>query len=260
MSTNGSNAVDKLLKIYKDNEVEIRNSNKIIYFNNYLESKERRQNQRSQNQRNQNQRSQNQRNQNQRNQNQRSQNQRRQNQRSQNQKEHKVVTKSTKPREKTKTKIKTPTPHSNKRSYTGNKKQRVAAWAAVAIMFFAGKGIISNINTQDEQVNASTQIEMALKNGANLETLGIDDTIFTEIKEIEGQLANDDLTNIEILKLAPRINAVYFDVVKGKLANTLGVKKHDVKIYADTDHEGKPTQRIEVRDGRIYINDDFLTN
>ena len=36
---------------------------------------------------------------------------------------------------------------------------------------------------------------MALENGANLETLGIDDTIFTEIKEIEGQLANDELTN-----------------------------------------------------------------
>ena len=59
MSTNGSNALDKLLKIFKDNEVEISNSNKIIYFNNYLESEERRQNQRSQNQRNQNQRSQN---------------------------------------------------------------------------------------------------------------------------------------------------------------------------------------------------------
>ena len=57
------------------------------------------------------------------------------------------------------------------------------------------KGAISNINAQSEQVKASTKIEMALENGANLETLGIDDTIFTEIKEIEGQLANDELTN-----------------------------------------------------------------
>lgn len=148
----------------------------------------------------------------------------------------------------------------NKHKLKGNIKKKVVALSMAAIMVFGGMTAVKGMNAKNQEVNASKSIEMALQNGATLETLGIDSETLTEIKDIESMLGKKNLTNKEIIELAPKINSVYFDIVKGKLANALGVEKYDVKIYADVNNQGKPTERVEVSDGRIFKNKDMLTN
>lgn len=143
-----------------------------------------------------------------------------------------------------------------KRKFVG----RIAAFALAGVAAFSVGKVAYNAYTENQHQNSPITVEQALEHGETLETLGIDSSIPIELQDIEQILENENITNQEIIALAPRINSVYFDTVKGKLANTLGTEKENIKIYTEPAEEGTTRESVKVKNGDTFMNRDFFRN
>lgn len=143
----------------------------------------------------------------------------------------------------------------NKR-YCGKLKKIITVLVLTGIAI--GGGYLAK-NTYDthQQQNAPITLEQALENGESLDSLGIDNNILLEIQDIEEILEKGNLTNEEIINLAPRINELQFDTAKTKLANTLGVPEDKIRLYTVPVGEGQTRETIKTSNG-TYVNKDIL--
>jgi Tfp pilus assembly major pilin PilA len=132
-----------------------------------------------------------------------------------------------------------------------NKKKVAAVAAAVLAVGGTVKGVDMYQNYQAQ--NTHITIEQALENGATLEKLGITKETEKEINSIDKMLENEDIENNELMKLAPRINSLQFDIIKEKLAKTLNVDKDDISLYTETADEGKTAESVSIKNGEIFF-------
>ena len=113
--------------------------------------------------------------------------------------------------------------------------------------------------TTTQQDNQPININQALENGETLEELGIDNNIKNELDKIGNILQNnDEIDNSTLITLAPEINNLQFDILKTKLANTLGVDEKDITIYTSKGDEGSTNEYVEIKNGETYRNKKFL--
>lgn len=137
------------------------------------------------------------------------------------------------------------------------KGKRVVALLCGVVAFIGGHAIM-NQYTQYQQQNAPITLEQALENGESLDSLGIDSNILLEMQAIQKMLERDDLTNQEIIALAPRISGLQFDTAKTKLSNTLGVSEDEIRLYTKPIEEGQTRETVKTSNG-IYTNKDIFT-
>lgn len=147
---------------------------------------------------------------------------------------------------------------SRRAKLVGNVKKVAIVLGAIGIVI-AGENGIKNAYDTYQQQNAPITLEQALENGESLDSLGIDNNILLEMQDIEEMLKRGDLTNEEIIKLAPRINELQFDTAKTKLANTLGVTGNEIRLYTRPIEEGKTRETVEIIGGETYKNKDPFT-
>lgn len=146
---------------------------------------------------------------------------------------------------------------SRRAKLVGNVKKIAIVLGAIGIVIAGGNGIKNTYDTYQQQ-NAPITLEQALENGENLDSLGIDNNILLEMQDIEEMLEKGDLTNEEIIKLAPRISELQFDTAKTKLANTLGVAENEIRLYTRPIEEGQTRETIKTSNG-MYTNKDIFT-
>lgn len=140
---------------------------------------------------------------------------------------------------------------------------RIAAFALAGIAVVSGENAIHNEYKSYQEQNSPITLEQALELGETTQTLGINENTILEIQEIEKILEKGNLTNKEIIELAPKINSVYFSAVKGKLSNVLNVEEGNVKLYTEPTREGTTMESVKVRRGEstdVYLKKDFLRN
>lgn len=142
-----------------------------------------------------------------------------------------------------------------KRKFIG----RITALGLAAVAAFPVGKIAYDEYTEYQQQNSPITLDMALEHGETPNSLGIDNDTLLEIEEIEKILEKENLTNQDIIALALKINSAYFDTVKGKLADTLGVQKEEIKIYTEPAEEGTTMETVKVKNGNTYINKDIFT-
>lgn len=148
-----------------------------------------------------------------------------------------------------------------KKQYRVNNKKlntkRVAAVATAGVLTVGGIAVgAKKIMTPDTSENP-IKIEEVAKNKSNLEKLGIDEKIVQNIISINEKLNDENITNKELIDLSVDINSLQFDVIKGKIAKTLGEDEEDIKLYSRGESEGKTAQTIEVS-GKVYTEKDMF--
>lgn len=138
--------------------------------------------------------------------------------------------------------------------------KKVAGVATAGVLTIGGiTAGVKKIMTPDIDTNTnSIKIEEIAKNKSNLEKLGIDEKIVKNIININEKLKDEDFTNEELIDLSANINSLQIDVIKGKIAKAFNVKEDDVKIYSETESDGKKTQIVRVN-GEPYTKKDLFT-
>lgn len=225
METNQNNAREEFLRKYKTNLKEINNNNKILKLNNYLRPEDR----------------------------------------IPKEEMYKAIEEMTKSLEREKRKKREnerkrrirKSKMSRRAKFIGNVKKTAIVLGAIGIVIAGGNTIKNTYDTYQQQ-NAPITLEQALDNGENLDSLGIDNNILLEMQDIQEMLEKDDLTNEEIIKLAPRISGLQFDTAKSKLANTLGVTENEIRLYTTPIEEGQTRETIKTSND-MYTNKDIFT-
>lgn len=127
-------------------------------------------------------------------------------------------------------------------------KNKVIAYGLIGIMAFGG---FKAYNEYKDSKNTLT-LEQALENGENLENLRINQEIANKIEELNTAI-NGDLTNEEIIKLAPEITNLQFEVAKTKVADTFNVDIDDVKLYSAA--KGEDEKACICIEGKRYYEE-----
>lgn len=119
----------------------------------------------------------------------------------------------------------------------------------------------ANTNSQNEK-----QFEELAQNMDVLEQLGVSQETANEIQSLQAELSSEDidsLSNDELLSLGRRVESAQMDVLKGKLADTLGVSEDQITItpnYSLSANESSTASVRVTKDGEetIYNTGDFL--
>lgn len=143
-----------------------------------------------------------------------------------------------------------------------NWKGKLAIAAAVGTITV---GAIYTTNDIKESQNPPITVEQALKSGKSLNDLGINESIKNKINEIQKKVQNKEITNSELIELAPQIEALQFEVIKGKLSDKLKVEYNNIKLKINEDPKnGISGVTIKTKsnaiDEKIYRNKEFLSN
>lgn len=124
-------------------------------------------------------------------------------------------------------------------------------------IFGATKGYEAYRDSQNGE-----QFEAIAQDIDSLEQLGVSKEIVDEIQSLQADLSSENINNLsndELLSLGRRVENVQFDVLKGKLADTLGVNEDEI-ILSPKLSEGTATVRVSKGEGEtiIYNTGDFL--
>lgn len=150
--------------------------------------------------------------------------------------------------------------------YVGSKKKMSKAIAlfatgTLALSIFAGVKIVEN------NMSSNTPAEIT-QNSNELEQLGIDRKTAEEIVKLQTIINSGELENYsseELLGVGERVEDVQMDVLKTKLAQTLGVSKENITLglnySGDPDYSSTATVKVN-KDGEeiIYDTQDFLNS
>ena len=146
-----------------------------------------------------------------------------------------------------------------KNKFKGNIKRTVTALLLTTTALIGGYQA-KNLYNEYQQQNSPITLEQSLENGESLSSLGIDNNILLEMQDIEEMLKRDDLTNEEIISLAPRIKKLQSDTLEMKLSKALGVSKDDITYNTNPIEEGMTRETVKTRNNENYhVSKDFLT-
>ena len=156
----------------------------------------------------------------------------------------------------------------SKGNYKGNKKNILRAIVAVGITAIIGLGVYTGVKLQ-ENVNKSNNketLEQIVDNKELLGELGVNQETIEELEALQQELESgtvEGYNNSDLLEFGLRVENTQMDIIKTKLANTLGVGVDDIKItpkYSMSSSQPN-TATVEVnKDGEriIYTQEDFL--
>ncbi len=88
----------------------------------------------------------------------------------------------------------------------------------------------------------------AIASGKTLETLGINEDIQGKLANLQEKMISKNLTNEEIIQMAPQINDLCFDISTTKLSNVLGVRQENIS-FEENNEDGVNKPRIKVNTG-----------
>lgn len=155
----------------------------------------------------------------------------------------------------TTTKRRRPNPHRKRKRYIPVKlcALMLSAIAAVSGVTYA---MAKNFKPQENKT-----LNNAISNGETLETLGINGAIQTNLQELQKKIMSGNLTNEEIIRIAPQINNLCFDVSKSKLSNALGVKEQGIS-FEERFEDGitKPKIIVKTRYSTDVYHEESILN
>ena len=138
--------------------------------------------------------------------------------------------------------IRRPNPYRKRKRYIPVKlcALMLSAIAAVSGVTYA---MAKNFKPQENKT-----LNNAIASGETLETLGIDGDIQANLNDLQEKMIAGNLTNQEIIQMAPQINNLCFDVSKSKLSNALGVKEQGIS-FEEKFEDGIIRPKIIVKTG-----------
>ena len=139
--------------------------------------------------------------------------------------------------------------------------KKVGAIGLVGLIAFGGYKAYDIYSTNQKE-NTPITLTQALENGESLKDLKIDNSIKNELEEIKADLANEDISNSDLMALSTKINELQFDTIKTKLSKTLGAEESDITLSTGVESasEGTTRETVEVEGGKTYTNKELFKN
>lgn len=128
-----------------------------------------------------------------------------------------------------------------KRNYKG--KIALIGTLAAAIAGVAGYAI--GTSNQTPTITSTTAVYTM---GESPEELGINDEMFNKIQNIKSQLQNGDISNSDLISIAPDLYNLSLDVTQNKISKLFGVDPDDIKLNIQGGETGNKSQTLNVYD------------
>ena len=140
-----------------------------------------------------------------------------------------------------------------KRNYKG--KIALIGTLAAAIAGVAGYAI--GTSNQSPTITSTTAVYTM---GESPEELGINDEMFNKIQNIKSQLQNGDISNSDLISIAPDLYNLSLDVTHNKISKLFGVEPDDIKLNIQSGEAGNKSQTLNVYDKgkkQTYYNEEL---
>lgn len=118
-----------------------------------------------------------------------------------------------------------------------------------------------------KQGNEPITLEQALENGQDLESLGMTEELQEKLEELQERMADENITNKEIIEIAPEINDLQFAILKTKIADKLEESEEfkgirlgalTVEPEAYSNSNGERTQNARIIAYEDTINEETI--
>lgn len=155
----------------------------------------------------------------------------------------------------TTTSIRRPNPHRKRKRYIPVKLCALML-SAIAALSGVTYAMAKNFKPQENKI-----LNNAISSGETLETLGINGDIQANLQDLQQKMMSGNLTNQEIIQMAPRINNLCFDVSKSKLSNALGVREEGISFEENfEDGITRPKIVVETAYSKDVYHEESILN
>lgn len=137
----------------------------------------------------------------------------------------------------------------------------VGAVVLTSSIVLGGVGL-HNSYADYKQGNNPITLEQALENGQDLEALGMTEELQEKLEELQERMADENITNKEIIEIAPEINDLQFAILKTKIADKLeeseefkGIRPGALTVEpeAHSNSNGERTQNAKIKMNKEVI-------
>ncbi len=138
------------------------------------------------------------------------------------------------------------------------KGSRLAIIGAIVVAIGAGSLAIGANMSNASQENQPITLEQVVNSGKNIAELGIDSDTLERITNLEQRLEGD-INVEELVSIGEDLENLQLDIIKSKVANTLGVDIEDVTIRSNWTSDDEPTVesiRINQEDEELVYGDE----
>ena len=126
---------------------------------------------------------------------------------------------------------------------------------AGALVIGAGNYIGSQ--GKDDPITSSEKISIL---GETPEIMGINNEMYNRFQNVKAKLKNVDISNTDLINMAPEILDICNDITEKKLANALGVDAKNISLSRESGDEGTTREVVSVSRGmniQRYLTDEF---
>lgn len=117
-----------------------------------------------------------------------------------------------------------------------------------------------------KQGNNPITLEQALENGQDLEALGMTEELQEKLVDLQERMADENITNKEIIEIAPEINDLQFAILKTKIADKLeeseefkGIRPGALTVEPEANgSNGERTQNARIIAYEDTINEETI--
>jgi hypothetical protein len=126
-----------------------------------------------------------------------------------------------------------------------NYKGKIAFVGTLAAAIAGVAGFAIGTSNQSPTITSTTAVYTM---GESPEELGINDEMFNKIQNIKLQLQNGDISNSDLIRIAPDLYTLTLDVTQNKISKLFGVEPDDIKLNIQDGETGNKNQILNVYD------------
>ena len=136
---------------------------------------------------------------------------------------------------------------------------RIKAVIAASVILFGGMGAYSEYKENQKQ-NIPVELQTALENGETLETLGIDESTYEDIRKFN-LMDIENLSDEELKDMIKDSKNIQFEIVKDKLSEIYNVDESEISIIPEGAvlSDGEVSQEAAVKVGEEIVTTDIST-
>lgn len=120
-----------------------------------------------------------------------------------------------------------------------------------------GAGIYIGSQGKDEPITSSQKISVL---GETPETMGISNEMYSRFQNVKEKSKNKNISNTDLIEMAPEIHDICIDITENKLANALGVDVSNISLSRESGDEGTTREVVTVNRGmnkQRYLTHEF---
>ena len=113
-----------------------------------------------------------------------------------------------------------------------------------------GAGIYIGSQGKDEPITSLQKISVL---GEAPKTMGISNEMYSRFQNVKEKSENKNISNTDLIEMAPEIHDICIDITENKLANALGVDVSNISLSRESGDEGTTREVVSYRFANYLI-------